>query len=245
MKNIIKYLGCLALGLLILNKVDFSVYAAEPSKVVRHVEYDEITDVNQLLQMGIEEYQKTPKVRNQSENEEITVKQLLSITEYDDGTIEKEYCVTGLGMVDKSGKNVSAAQIARADSPVNKDKQVSNYGVTLVCSLYTTMRLDSVFDMSLFRVDKVTTTILRTGSVYPGNGSTRYNHQRGNEFKSVPFTASTASNQSFTIPGSANFYHSSPEPLAGGLVAQSDVSLSNGKSLSVIVGVPSDDPYAK
>ena len=80
MKNIIKYLGCLALGLLILNKVDFSVYAAEPSKVVRHVEYDEITDVNQLLQMGIEEYQKTPKVRNQSENEEITVKQLLSIT---------------------------------------------------------------------------------------------------------------------------------------------------------------------
>lgn len=100
MKNIIKYLGCLALGLLILNKVDFSVYAAEPSKVVRHVEYDEITDVNQLLQMGIEEYQKTPKVRNQSENEEITVKQLLSITEYDDGTIEKEYCVTGLGMVD-------------------------------------------------------------------------------------------------------------------------------------------------
>ena len=89
MKNIIKYLGCLALGLLILNKVDFSVYAAEPSKVVRHVEYDEITDVNQLLQMGIEEYQKTPKVRNQSENEEITVKQLLSITEYDDGTIEK------------------------------------------------------------------------------------------------------------------------------------------------------------
>ena len=77
MKNIIKYLGCLALGLLILNKVDFSVYAAEPSKVVRHVEYDEITDVNQLLQMGIEEYQKTPKVRNQSENEEITVKQLL------------------------------------------------------------------------------------------------------------------------------------------------------------------------
>lgn len=81
--------------------------------------------------------------------------------------------------------------------------------------------------------------------VYPGNGSTRYNHQRGNEFKSVPFTASTASNQSFTIPGSANFYHSSPEPLAGGLVAQSDVSLSNGKSLSVIVGVPSDDPYAK
>ena len=35
-----------------------------------------------------------------------------------------------------------------------------------------------------------------------GNGSTRYNHQRGNEFKSVPFTASTASNQSFTIPGS-------------------------------------------
>ena len=43
----------------------------------------------------------------------------------------------------------------------------------------------------------------------------------------------------------ANFYHSSPEPLAGGLVAQSDVSLSNGKSLSVIVGVPSDDPYAK
>ncbi len=67
----------------------FSVYAAEPSKVVRHVEYDEITDVNQLLQMGIEEYQKTPKVRNQSENEEITVKQLLSITEYDDGTIEK------------------------------------------------------------------------------------------------------------------------------------------------------------
>ena len=232
MKNIIKYLGCLALGLLILNKVDFSVYAAEPSKVVRHVEYDEITDVNQLLQMGIEEYQKTPKVRNQSENEEITVKQLLSITEYDDGTIEKEYCVTGLGMVDKSGKNVSAAQIARADSPVNKDKQVSNYGVTLVCSLYTTMRLDSVFDMPLFRV-------------YPGNGSTRYNHQRGNEFKSVPFTASTASNQSFTIPGSANFYHSSPEPLAGGLVAQSDVSLSNGKSLSVIVGVPSDDPYAK
>ena len=231
MKNIIKYLGCLALGLLILNKVDFSVYAAEPSKVVRHVEYDEITDVNQLLQMGIEEYQKTPKVRNQSENE--------------DGTIEKEYCVTGLGMVDKSGKNVSAAQIARADSPVNKDKQVSNYGVTLVCSLYTTMRLDSVFDMPLFRVDKVTTTILRTGSVYPGNGSTRYNHQRGNEFKSVPFTASTASNQSFTIPGSANFYHSSPEPLAGGLVAQSDVSLSNGKSLSVIVGVPSDDPYAK
>ena len=226
MKNIIKYLGCLALGLLILNKVDFSVYAAEPSKVVRHVEYDEITDVNQLLQMGIEEYQKTPKVRNQSENEEITVKQLLSITEYDDGTIEKEYCVTGLGMVDKSGKNVSAAQIARADSPVNKDKQVSNYGVTLVCSLYTTMRLDSVFDMPLFRVDKVTTTILRTGSVYPGNGS-------------------TASNQSFTIPGSANFYHSSPEPLAGGLVAQSDVSLSNGKSLSVIVGVPSDDPYAK
>ena len=219
MKNIIKYLGCLALGLLILNKVDFSVYAAEPSKVVRHVEYDEITDVNQLLQMGIEEYQKTPKVRNQSENEEITVKQLLSITEYDDGTIEKEYCVTGLGMVDKSGKNVSAAQIARADSPV--------------------------FDMPLFRVDKVTTTILRTGSVYPGNGSTRYNHQRGNEFKSVPFTASTASNQSFTIPGSANFYHSSPEPLAGGLVAQSDVSLSNGKSLSVIVGVPSDDPYAK
>ena len=79
MKNIIKYLGCLALGLLILNKVDFSVYAAEPSKVVRHVEYDEITDVNQLLQMGIEEYQKTPKVRNQSENEEITVKQLLSL----------------------------------------------------------------------------------------------------------------------------------------------------------------------
>ena len=173
------------------------------------------------------------------------MKQLLSITEYDDGTIEKEYCVTGLGMVDKSGKNVSAAQIARADSPVNKDKQVSNYGVTLVCSLYTTMRLDSVFDMPLFRVDKVTTTILRTGSVYPGNGSTRYNHQRGNEFKSVPFTASTASNQSFTIPGSANFYHSSPEPVAGGLVAQSDVSLSNGKSLSVIVGVPSDDPYAK
>ena len=88
-------------------------------------------------------------------------------------------------------------------------------------------------------------SLLRTGSVYPGNGSTRYNHQRGNEFKSVPFTASTASNQSFTIPGSANFYHSSPEPLAGGLVAQSDVSLSNGKSLSVIVGVPSDDPYAK
>ena len=43
MKNIIKYLGCLALGLLILNKVDFSVYAAEPSKVVRHVEYDEIS----------------------------------------------------------------------------------------------------------------------------------------------------------------------------------------------------------
>ena len=41
------------------------------------------------------------------------MKQLLSITEYDDGTIEKEYCVTGLGMVDKSGKNVSAAQIAR------------------------------------------------------------------------------------------------------------------------------------
>ena len=54
-----------------------------------------------------------------------------------------------------------------------------------------------------------------------------------------------ARHQSFTIPGSANFYHSSPEPLAGGLVAQSDVSLSNGKSLSVIVGVPSDDPYAK
>ena len=79
MKNIIKYLGCLALGLLILNKVDFSVYAAEPSKVVRHVEYDEITDVNQLLQMGIEEYQKTPKVRNQSENEEITVKQLFDV----------------------------------------------------------------------------------------------------------------------------------------------------------------------
>lgn len=31
------------------------------SKVVRHVEYDEITDVNQLLQMGIEEYQKLLK----------------------------------------------------------------------------------------------------------------------------------------------------------------------------------------
>ena len=112
----------------------FSVYAAEPSKVVRHVEYDEITDVNQLLQMGIEEYQKTPKVRNQSENEEITVKQLLSITEYDDGTIEKEYCVQ-VGMVDKSGKMCLQLKSRGQILQVNKDKQVSNYGVTLVCSL--------------------------------------------------------------------------------------------------------------
>ena len=61
MKNIIKYLGCLALGLLILNKVDFSVYAAGPSKVVRHVEYDEITDVNQLFRRGLKNIKKLLK----------------------------------------------------------------------------------------------------------------------------------------------------------------------------------------
>lgn len=205
--------------------------------------YTEITDPDTLLQMAIDQYNSTPVTRSSEPRMTITVEQLISEVEYADGTVEKQFCINEIGAVDKEGKQMTAADFSYASGTNGESK--SGYGVTLVCTIYATMRASSVpsADMVTFRCDKVTATIVRGSTVYPGAGSIQYWHQKGNEHKSTTFTSSVATNQTFTLNGNGGFYVSTSVPMAGGLFAQAAVALSNGSELVVQAGIPQDAPF--
>lgn len=170
-------------------------------------------------------------------------KGLESVTEYEDGTIEKEFCINEIGAADKEGERITAEQFAYSSG--SNGNSATNYGVTLVCTIYATMRVSDVpsANQVTYRCDKVTSTLVCGGEIYPGTGTTEYCHTKGNEYKKAAFTASVAINQSYTLTANGGFYRSNDIPLTGGLWAQSFVNLSNGKSMNVQAGIPQDDPF--
>lgn len=223
--------------------ISMNVHAStEDVEVVEQVNYAEVTDVDELLRMGIEQKKEYPEIRSAGKDT-LTVKQLLSVTEYEDGTIEKEFCINEIGAVDKEGERITAEQFAYSSG--SNGNSATNYGVTLVCTIYATMRVSDVpsANQVTYRCDKVTSTLVRGGEIYPGTGTTEYCHTKGNEYKKAAFTASVAINQSYTLTANGGFYRSNDIPLTGGLWAQSFVNLSNGKSMTVQAGIPQDDPF--
>lgn len=248
MRNIKKHcksvLALFSLVALVLEMSTVSYAFDDTREVISSIKYEEITDTDELLHIGIAQYRGNSKTRSAEDGKNtITVKQLLGVTEYADGTIEKEFCVHEIGIVDKAGEQVTAEQFAYSSG--SNGNSVTNYGITLLCTIYATMRISNIpsADQVTYRCDKVTSTIVRGGEIYPGTGATEYWHSKGNEYKKASFTASVAINQTHTLTANGGFYRSNDVPMAGGLYAQSCVNLSNGRELVVHAGIPQDAPF--
>lgn len=240
-----KFLAFICMSVFLLEST-YNVYATEPNVVISEVIYDEVIDVDELIQLGIEQYRGKPMTRSDTEKDSLTVTQVLGEKEYANGEKERTICISEIAIMDQDGKQLTERAIAYS-SGHNYGEEVTD-GVTLICTIYATMKISDIpsADMVTFRCDRVTSTIVREGNIYPETGTTEYYHIQGNEHQSAPFTATMASGtQVYTLNVSGgNFYVSSSIPVMDGLVGQSSLRLSNGHQMNVQAGVAQDDPFA-
>lgn len=213
--------------------------------------YGIVTDVDDLMWLGAEQLESRPMAQgiDNKNKKSMTVTQTVKERTYQDGVVEKEIMVSEIGYKDKYGKLLTAQEIAReiGYASGNRKNSASKHGVTIINTIYATLRLDSTSALiPAYRCDKVTTTIITTSSnVLPTAGSTFYEHYHAKQKKEVGFTANLATGQQlFTLyPDNPQFAHSEDIPIGYGLYAQSYVNLTNGDYVVVQNGIPQDDPW--
>ena len=62
-----KFLAFICMSVFLLEST-YNVYATEPNVVISEVIYDEVIDVDELIQLGIEQYRGKPMTRSDTEN---------------------------------------------------------------------------------------------------------------------------------------------------------------------------------
>lgn len=213
--------------------------------------YGVITDVDDLMWLGAEQLESMPMVRGMDNGakQSMTVTQTVKERTYQNGAVEKEMLISEIGYQDKNGKLLTAKEIARAIGYTSGSRKndVTQYGVTLINTIYATLRLDSTSALiPAYRCDRVTSTVIATSAnVLPTTGATLYVHYHANERNEVSFTANMVTGQQvFTLyPTNPQFAQSEDVPMTHGLYAQSYVNLTNGQRLVVQNGIPQDAPW--
>lgn len=213
--------------------------------------YAVVTDLDELIWLGAEQLAGSSSVygSDNGNKKSMTVTQKVKERSYQNGTVEIEIMVHEIAYKNKNGKLLTANEIARDIGYVSgsQPNQITQYGVTLVNTIYATLRLDSTSALiPAYRCDRVTTTVIASVSgVLPVTGSTYYKYYHANEEKEQYFTANLSPGQQvFTLyPLNPQFAQSASVPLYYGLYAQSKVSLTNGQTMIVQNGISQEDPW--
>lgn len=247
MKKKFSIILCIAL----ISGLSITVNAAGKG-LVNEKTYYVVTDMNELMWLGAEQLVSRSSIYGtENENKKsMTVIQTVKERSYQNGTVETEVMMHEIAYKDKNGKLLTAYEIAREIGYISGSKPttpITEYGVTLVNTIYATLRLDPTSALiPAYRCDRVTTTIIVPPSgVLPTTGSIYYKHYHANEEKEQYFTANLSPGQQvFTLyPDNPQFAQSASIPLYYGLHAQSKVSLANGHTMIVQNGISQEEPW--
>lgn len=236
-RNIQKGIAFVLCGMLAFTCAGMQVNAEEDVQTAR---YEEITDISQLIQLGLEQKAVSPSVYtcdNGTEEETVLcAEQILSKTTYADGTVEETYVKSGISLLDENGELLPLSAI---DSAMNRTGSGSYNGVIVNVNVYYTVRSD-VSDLSvLFRMDKVVTTIHNenNSSTPPIRGENRYMHMAYDIYNSQSFylEPSTKIQSSTLVSSHSQFCLSEKDFYSWAAIAY--ITLSDGHEIAVQVRV--------
>lgn len=116
-----------------------SVKAAEIRKVEKVTQYNEVMDIQTLLQMAIVKKQNETKVR--TADDKLTVTQLIEKREYTDGSYEEDYATTNIVILDKNNNVVPASAIISSGTS-SGENMMDMYGLEIYTTAYYSYRAD-------------------------------------------------------------------------------------------------------
>lgn len=160
MKKKFSIILCIAL----ISGLSITVNAAGKG-LVNEKTYYVVTDMNELMWLGAEQLVSRSSIYGtENENKKsMTVIQTVKERSYQNGTVETEVMMHEIAYKDKNGKLLTAYEIAREIGYISGSKPttpITEYGVTLVNTIYATLRLDPTSALiPAYRCDRVTTTI--------------------------------------------------------------------------------------
>ncbi len=208
------------------------------SQEVQVETFEEVTDVDELIAIGLEQLAAQPcalSLENEEESTVLEVSQLLSRTVYPDGTEEREYVVSGITVLDQEGNAVLVSELAKAaDSTITDQQTGSKNGIVVVVNMYTTMRVQGALQIT-FRFDKMITYIHNenNSSTPPTKVVNMYWHSGvGHTANNTKYLEATTPLQSSTLISQHSQFEESRE-YTYSWICQGDVYLSNGSNITV------------
>ena len=172
------------------------------------VTYDEITDVDVLIDMALNQLATQPMVLSDDEEEITTlyVDQLLSRTTFNNGTIQEEYATSAIAIADTNGRQLTINEFvnARTSNYVENDNESYN-GIYVVNTTYYTLRIENGGLLRKYvKITKAVATIQNSNqsNTPPGSGIIHcgFNKWDTSQNKYLNFQCSpTVAIQSFTL----------------------------------------------
>lgn len=235
MKKIISMLLSVCVIVFITNISIFAMPNTDTYITKNITTYEEITDLDKLIDLGIEQYKTNPQKFSNENDYTLKVDQLVKETEYLNGTVDKQYVQNSIIITDDNGMPLSIETLA--DFPGQFWGSKNDSGVTVVLNVYMTQRIPEEFPHGVvYRVDKVVTELNKSGSIYPVGGSHGYDCRMGDVHKSAIITPlQSLSYQSFTLNGDGSFHPGVPGAIENfaGWKGFADITLSNGRNIYI------------
>lgn len=152
MKKILTVFMAITMLLLSFSSNSF-VSCAEESVVVQEEKYQEITDPYEILEMALQQGKETVvqySMTEETNNDDVSVTQLLAEKTFSDGTQEKLYATTNLLILDENDQQVGMMQLLESNATIENNGSITssggNYNLVVSCTAYWEWKKENSVD---------------------------------------------------------------------------------------------------
>lgn len=215
---------------------------AKASNVVSITKNEQITDVNGLLSMALENARTQNQLAKRMDDE-LSVKQLIERVEYADGSVEESYAYSIIAVLDDNGNVIPTRKLLDQNRSARASGSNSGYynNVTIVTTINYTSSMTSLADLS-FKLTSSSHTVANanisktppvSGTICGGYNPAQCEYYRS---RSVSYSASLATQNNTLSYDGAQYTVVTEYPNVW--YANTIVNFSNGKEIQVIAYIP-------